>query len=51
MDDLLSVDEMARLLNLVQSSSEIVVPRVELLVSELLALVDDHNASKSIDLC
>ena len=42
--DLLSVDKVASLLNLVQDGLDIVVPRVQLLVGELLACAEDHNA-------
>lgn len=51
MNDLLSVDEMARVLNLVESGLQVVVPGVEFLVGELTVLVDGHDAFESVDLC
>ena len=50
MDDLLAVDEMACSFNLVQCHLKIVVPGVESLVGELLALVDCYDASEAVDL-
>ena len=50
MDDLLSVDEVTRLFNLIKRGLQVTVPRVQPLVSELLPLIDRHNACKSINL-
>ena len=49
MDDLLSVNEMASLLNLIKGRPHIVVPGVKPLVSEQLALVDSHDACEAVD--
>ena len=50
MDYLFPVDELASLLDLVQSYLEIIVPSIESVICELLALRKDNNASKSINL-
>ena len=50
MDDLLSIDEVTRLFNLIKRCLQVVVPRVQPLVGELLPLIDRHNARKSINL-
>ena len=49
-DNLLSVDQMASLLNRIEGRPEVAIPRVEPLVSELLALVNSDNACKPVDL-
>ena len=50
MDYLFPVDELASLLDLVESYLEIIVPSIESVICELLALRKDNNASKSINL-
>ena len=50
MNNLFSVNKMACLFNLVKSRLKIMVPRIEPLISELLAFIDRHNASQSVDL-
>ena len=50
MDDLLPIDEVTRLFDLIERGLQVVVPRVQPLVSELLPLIDRHNACKSINL-
>ena len=49
MDNLLSVNEMACLLNLVKRSLQVIVPRVQPLVGELLSLIDRHNACQPVN--
>ena len=51
MDNLLPVDKMASLLNLIQSRLQVIVPTVQPLISELLALIDSHYACQSVNLC
>ena len=50
MDYLFPVDELASLLDLVKSHFKIVVPSIESIICELLALREDNNTSKSINL-
>ena len=50
MDNLLPVDKMASLLNLIQSRLQVIVPTVQPLISELLALIDSHYACQSVNL-
>ena len=50
MDYLFPVDELAGLLDLVESHLEIIVPSIESVICELLALREDNNTSKSINL-
>ena len=50
MDDLLTVNQVASLLNLVQCRLQVLVPRVELLISELFALINGDDAGQTIDL-
>ena len=50
MDNFLSVNQVTGLLNLVQSGPQVIVPRVQLFVSELLALVDCYDACQSVNL-
>ena len=50
MYDLLSIDEMARLFNLIKCSLQVIVPRVQPLVRELLSLIDSDNTGQAINL-
>ena len=50
MDYFFPVDELAGLLDLVKSHFKIVVPSIESIICELLALRKDDDASKSINL-
>ena len=49
-NNLFSVNKMACLFDFVEGRLKIVVPRIEPLISELLAFIDRHNASQSVDL-
>ena len=49
MDDLFSINEMARLLNLIKCSLEVIVPRIQPLVRELLPLIDRDNACQAVN--
>ena len=51
MYDLFSIDEMACLFNLIKCSLQVIVPRVQSLISELLSLINGHNACQAINLC
>ena len=50
MNNLFSVNKMTSLFNLVKGRLKIVVPRIEPLIRELLAFIDRHNASQSVNL-
>ena len=50
MYDLLSIDEMACLFNLIKCSLQVIVPRVQSLIRELLSLIDSDNAGQAINL-
>ena len=50
MNNLFSVNKMTSLFNLVKGRLKIVVPRIEPLIRELLAFIDCHNASQSVNL-
>jgi len=48
-DDLLSVDKMASLLDFVQYGLDVVVPGIKCLVSELVALLEDNDTGEAVD--